>query len=229
MADRACCFLAATAMPWTDWATRWQGWRWIVWEPATSPTCLTQKSGGQCHGPGILILAEFYRNNPGKCCRPGIWIIPGKLQIAFASVPGADRHLIHIIRRWGAVRCSLLSNKNGSLKHNVGRIRFRFQRARFLLHFTSGVRTKNGKDQPADREGEHPASLRQAHIYGWRPAASQNWKNLVKMGGQCVVRQLSMIWGGSGPGFGKDSASLSRRILPHLSGLPMYPMPKARQ
>jgi len=52
---------------------------------------------------------------------------------------------------------------------------------------------KNGKDQPADREGERPASLRQAHIYGWRPAASQNWKNLVKMGGQCVVRQLSMI------------------------------------
>ena len=93
----------------------------------------------------------------------------------------------------GTVRCSLLGNKNGSVKHNVGRIRFRFQRARFLLHFTSGVRTKNGKDQPADREGEHPASLRQAHIYGWRPAASQNWKNLVKMGGQCVVRQLSMI------------------------------------
>ena len=73
----------------------------------------------------------------------------------------------------GTVRCSLLGNKNGSVKHNIGWIRFRFQRA--------------------DREGEHPASLRQAHIYGWRPAASQNWKNLVKMGGQCVVRQLSMI------------------------------------
>ena len=71
----------------------------------------------------------------------------------------------------GTVRCSLLGNKNGSVKHNIGRVRFRFQRARFLLYFTSGVRTKNGKDQPAEivKENIRRAFVRLIYMAGGLP------------------------------------------------------------